>query len=171
MTRKFTVIVTIIVMMVISRMLQAGSDETQPENQGHHDESHHHNHHIGLFGGFTNDLDEHNDFTLGLDYVYRLPVWEQRLGMGAFGEVIFAEHKEYLLGIPLMLKPAGNLFFVVAPGIVIVEEESTDNHFLFRLGAGYEIDLRNISLTPTVNLDFVEGEESLVFGISLGKGF
>ena len=79
-------------MMVISRMLQAGSDEKQPENQGHHDESHHHNHHIGLFGGFTNDLDEHNDFTLGLDYVYRLPVWEQRLGMGAFGEVIFAEH-------------------------------------------------------------------------------
>ena len=47
----------------------------------------------------------------------------------------------------------------------------TDNHFLFRLGAGYDIDLRNISLTPTVNLDFVEGEESLVFEISLGKGF
>jgi len=70
-----------------------------------------------------------------------------------------------------MLKPAGNLFFVVAPGIVIVDEESTDNHFLFRLGAGYDIDLGNISLTPTVNLDFVEGEESLVFGISLGKGF
>ena len=82
MTRKLTVIVTIIVMMVISRILQAGSDEKQPENQGHKDESHHHNHHIGLFGGFTNDLDEHNDFTLALDYVYRLPVWEQRLGIG-----------------------------------------------------------------------------------------
>lgn len=183
--------------LFFSAVFAGASGEKHPKTHDHHHEmGHHHSHHIGLFSGFTNDLEKHNEFTLGLDYSYSLPVWEQRLGIGAFGEVVFAEHIEYLLGVPLLLKPASSLFLQIAPGIVIVDtgsaeeehhsesqlakvsaseedghESSSNNHFLFRLGAGYGIDLGNPILTPTVNLDLVDGTEFLVFGISLGKGF
>jgi len=199
MARKCNVVITLVTMMFFGAIALAGSDNKQEkhaqhEEHGAHDAVHHHSHHIGVFNGFTSDLGDHNEFTLGLDYVYSLPVASPRLGIGAFGEILFAEHKEYLLGVPLVIKPAGNLFFHTAPGIVIVDEgtseennhetthlaktadegteaASSNNHFLFRLGAGYGVDLGNISLTPTVNFDFVDGEEFLVFGISLGKGF
>lgn len=59
----------------------------------------------------------------------------------------------------------GNL----SPGF---EYEHSDWEFVFRTGIGYEFEIAEIwALTPQLNIDFVDGEEKFVYGISVGKVF
>ena len=50
--------------------------------------------------------------------------------------------------------------------------EEAENEFLFRVGVGWEIDLSvRWTATPEMNLDFVDGRTTWVYGISLGARF
>ena len=69
----------------------------------------------------------------------------------------------------------------MAPGVEISDKIAeteggeqlleTQTNFLLRFIAGYEMEFNGLTLAPTVSLDLVDGEESLVYGVSLGKGF
>ena len=71
-------------------------------------------------------------------------------------------------GVPFVLHPYEGLKLVVMPGV-----EITDDHdeFLFRLGVGYDIAAGDWVVTPALNVDFVDNEENLVFGVAFGKAF
>jgi len=56
----------------------------------------------------------------------------------------------------------------VAPG---VDRSDGDNEFMIRLGAAYEIEFDGWSLTPDLNLDFVDGDVLVVLGASFGWKF
>lgn len=128
------------------------------------EERHHHQHHVSLFLGGTH-TDHDDGFTGGLEYEYLL---NNNFGIGVLGEYTHLDHDTWIVGIPLILHPYGGLRFVAMPGV-----EITDDHdeFLFRLGVGYDIPAGDWIITPAFNIDFVDNEENLVFGISLGKTF
>jgi hypothetical protein len=54
------------------------------------------------------------------------------------------------------------------PGVEIHHDESA---FLFRAGVGYEFELKQFTLMPEVNADFVDGETNLFLGVSIGVKF
>ncbi len=58
--------------------------------------------------------------------------------------------------------------FILAPGF----DYRQDRHdFLFRAGVGYEFEIDRWSISPEFNVDFVDGEQVLVYGLSFGYGF
>lgn len=133
-----------------------------------------HNHHTAIFIGATNNQHAgHTDFTLGTDYEYRLPFANHQFGTGFFGEIVFADHKETIIGVPLIFHPTSALKFLAGAGLIFAEDHhgESESHFLTRLGTGYDFHLGNFSLSPTFNADFVDGHTSLVYGISIGTGF
>lgn len=162
-----------------------GSDkETESqENHGHGTHSEHRHHIAGLVAATTNLDGNHTDFTLGGDYQYRL---SPRLGVGGFGEVIFAEHTERLLGISLYFYPVESLWLRTGSGVVFVKESSeeheehssatdqpttTESKFLFRFGAGYNFEMGGLTITPSLDLDLVCNSRALVWGLGIGKSF
>ncbi len=69
--------------------------------------------------------------------------------------------------------------------MAIVEEHANDNHrksgntddpaketkFGIRAGLGYDIHVGKLSLTPTVNFDYIGKTSALVYGLGIGLGF
>ena len=150
-----------------------------------------HPHHLAFFVGSTSNLHAHHtDFTVGGDYEYRLPFADNKFGIGAIGDFVFAEHTESLFMGALTFHPTGSFKIYVANGIAITEHEvqvSADSHYdpyhsaeletesvkhhVLRVGSGYDIHLGIVSLTPTFNWDLIEGHSSLSYGIAIGIGF
>lgn len=162
---------------IVPLVLFITSNVRANEAEGHSDGNEHHAnaHHAAVFAGLTtSSIDTehaHTDFSLGLDYEYRLSFLDRLLGIGAFAEVVFSEPTEYLLGIPFALHPIGGLKALIAPGIAIAKVEEIETRFLLRLGAAYDFHIGIFSITPTVNLDIIESHLSLVYGLAFGVGF
>lgn len=50
-------------------------------------------------------------------------------------------------------------------------EDGYKTHVLLRIGAGYHFQVGKFSISPVVNLDMWRQHHSLVWGISIGRGF
>jgi len=66
------------------------------------------------------------------------------------------------------IHPYKGFRFTLAPGL---EHREGEDEFLFRAGVGYEFEIGRWSILPEFNIDFVDGEEALVYGVSFGYGF
>ena len=105
-------------------------------------------------------------FAVGLSYEYRLVQW---VGIGMIGEYATGDVRDGLLLFPVYIHPWRGLRFDMAPGVEFSDEPAA---FAVRFGLGYDIELwRSLSLMPEVNADIVDGETTLVYGVSLGWGF
>jgi hypothetical protein len=165
----------------------------EAEEHGVEEHAHSYNHLLGLFVGATSKLEEGStDFTLGLEYEYVLDKRQMRWAIGLVGEVIFAHKTEYLITIPVIFRAYKGLFFLAGPGLewfshhveggeehheALAEgnnessEGGYENHILLRIGAGYHFQVGKFSISPMVNLDMWRQHHSLVWGISIGRGF
>jgi hypothetical protein len=81
-----------------------------------------------------------------------------------------------------MLKPVAGIAVALAvlPSVVstagaAAEPERTtggEDTLLFRTGVAYEVELaERWALIPEFNVDFVDGQQSYVLGVSVGLGF
>jgi hypothetical protein len=147
---------------------------TQPayadeEKHGQKQTSHHyHRHLLELFLGGTYEDGDHgskNGFASGLVYEYRI---NELLGTGGFIKYAGESIDAWTGGIPLFIHPYKGFRFTLAPGL---EYKHHETEFLFRVGAGYEFVISpKWAITPEINVDFVNGEELYVFGLSFGIG-
>lgn len=126
-------------------------------------------HGVELFlGGSTRFADGENDngFSYGLGYEYR---FIRSLGVGVTGEGTTGDLRDAVLLFPLCVHPWRGLKFVVAPG---AEFSDDPTEFVLRLGLSYEFEIwKHFSISPEFNVDLVDGEQTLVYGLSLGWGF
>jgi hypothetical protein len=175
--KPFSIFFTILFVLSLKSGLQAKESSEVLQDSSHdphaiHQTHHSHHNHLALFAGATTNFEhESTDFSLGVDYEYRL---SEMFGIGLFGEIVYAEHEETLIGVPFFFHIKDSpIKIVLAPGVAIAEDHHGDKHeeFLFRGGLGYDIHLDTFSITPTVNADVVDGDVSLVYGIALGVGF
>jgi hypothetical protein len=121
-------------------------------------------HRLEFFLGNTHDGDD-DGFSVGLTYEYRLT---EILGAGVFWEYAAGDFDKWAAGLPLFVHPYRGLRFVLAPGL---EHEDSENEFLLRTGVAYELEFGRWSITPEFNIDFADGEEAQVYGVSFGYGF
>jgi hypothetical protein len=141
-----------------------------------HESNHHHDkNHLALFLGASSNLEHsHTAFTLGLDYEYR---FAEKFGTGLLAEYIFEDQAEVLLGVPIVWHPVQNLKIMAAPlvafSILKVIPDGTQLHLELglRLGTAYDFHFKNNSIGPAINLDFIDGNTVLVYGLNFGVGF
>jgi len=135
----------------------------------HEDSAHHHLNMLEIFLGNTYEDSEHGDekgFTIGLVYERR---FSELFGIGGFYEYAAGDFDKWSIGVPLFIHPHEGWRFALAPGL---EHRHGDDEFLFRTGVAYEFELSEQWMIMTeVNIDFVDGEEAFVFGLTFGFGF
>jgi len=151
--------------------------ESNHDSEGEMHNAHFHRNHFGVFLGATTELEEDKDthFTLGIDYTRRITN-NGRWGLGVFGEAIFANHTEWLFGIPLYFYPTNKLWLRAGPGVEFHKKKKesgkeTEAEFLIRTGIGYSIELNKFTIAPSFSVDFLRNKTSLVWGISILKEF
>ena len=161
-------------------LLPAQQHPSQPQEAGGAERhAHVHPNHVAVFAGATSELREgkKSHFTLGADYVRRFGA-EGRWALGGFGEVIFDDEPEWLVGAAGYFFPTSALWVQAGAGMEFYKEghgttepAETRTSFLLRVGAGYIIELSGFSVTPLALLDLARDTESLVWGVSVAKGF
>lgn len=160
---------------------QEHGEEHHPQaGAAEHEEHEFHRHHFSVFLGVTDGeiekeapvegeseggavvFEDQRAFTLGLDYEYRL---NRYWGVGALVDYAGKDYRSWVAGVPLVLHPGGEWKLYAAPGLEDGEE------FLVRAGVMYDFEVGRFSIAPALNVDFVDGEEVLVYGVNIGKGF
>ena len=164
---------------------QATAQEHHPEQgAGEHGQHEFHRHHLSVFlgvsdgevekeapagiesGGGAVIVEDQRAFTLGLDYEYRL---NRRWGVGALIDWAGKDSRSWVVGVPVVLHPKGGWKLLLAPGFEKNNEH--DAEFLVRAGVMYDFEVGGCTIAPALNVDFVDGEEVLVYGVNIGRGF
>ena len=131
---------------------------------------------IAVFiGGTSQSEKSETNFTLGADYLRLLSPHKPWI-FGLYGEAIFAAHTEYVFGAIIAYKITPHFWIRSGPGIEILQEAShgqtkTTAEFLYRVGMGYSFHMSNITISPSLDFDFVRHHDALVWGINIGKEF
>ena len=93
-----------------------------------------HKHHVGfLIGSVYNISEEKNMLGLGFEYEHVLPFWNSLFGIGIASEVVFDEHKHYVVSVLIPVHPTRELTFFVAPGIMFIDKEEIERRFAIDL--------------------------------------
>jgi hypothetical protein len=170
---KLTLILGLLVMNLSLYAQHHEKDHTSEEKHQHT-----HKHHLSMFNGITSNFTHHsNDYSIGIDYEYRL---NEKIGLGFIGEYINTKDGEWVTGLPVFIHFAKGLKAIGSP-ILINKAEHTEDHsthsdpkrkteFAFRAGLSYSLHWKKMSIGPVVNFDIGESQ-SLVYGISIGIGF
>jgi hypothetical protein len=160
------------------------------ESEGHEGDSLHgsgraHRNEIGLFMGGTDERGHDTELTWGLDYKRKIA---RRWAFGLLFDYAGGELRNSILAPSVSYWPGvGGLQLLAAAGIELHEGRDGGGHggtrsgdeadadatyFVFRVGLAYDIHLNErFGLAPGVNLDFVNGEEVWVYGLTLTYGF
>lgn len=129
---------------------------------------------LEVFVGVTQDREESEgdgrSGTLAVSYLRWLPQVSPRLGISVVGEYAGGNDERKILVVPLVYRFEGSGWRLLAgPG---AERRHGKTEFLFRAGAAYEFELGGRwALKPEVVVDFVDGEQALVYGVNIGYGF
>ena len=161
--------------------VNAQHKEHNEHNEHAADDKHHespsHHHHIAIFNGAsTNFKYDVTSYSLGLDYEYYI----DNVGIGLFGELIFAEETEFLTGLFASYK-IGHIKLMTGPFVEFAKshdahatthDEGFHHKFGVRVGLAYNFHLNKLSIAPGIYTDYIEGGIwVLVYGVGVGFGF
>ncbi len=105
---------------------------------------------------------------LHLEYAYGFNIGRLEMSAGITGDVVFAEHAHYGIGLGLGFEPFKNIHLHVGPGLAFEEDEVvvTGN-----IGLGYGFDFGRFSLGPVTEFSFDKHESHFMFGLLFGYAF
>jgi hypothetical protein len=123
-------------------------------------------HRLGVGAGLVHvEEPSSTSFEIGAEYECRMNPF---VGIGGFGNHIFADPGVTLLGAPeVFLHPLGGGFYVAASPLVEFGD-AVGTHVGARLASRLPIPLGLFLLVPSVAVDFVRGTR--IYWISLGIG-
>lgn len=100
------------------------------------------------------------DFLMGVEYEYRfMPL----LGVGGIFEYLFANPGVTRLGLPVFVHPLATDWLLLAAPIVEISASNVSAGA--RFGTRVPIPLGAISIIPSIAVDFINGNENLIFGL------
>ena len=158
------------------------SPGTTEQTNTHSTAVNHHLNELAVFAGATSQVEKKGThFSLGLDYL-RVLNESRRWAAGGFTEVIFTKHPEWLFGLLFYYRSIEAFWIRSGPGIEILKHEETDpecgcvhttshTEFLLRAGVGYSFHTKNMTIAPTIDIDFVRSTTAIVWGINIGTSF
>ena len=105
-----------------------------------------------------------NDAAAGLEYERR---FSESFGAGLLIERSWGDHNATIYALPL-IRHINQWKLFAAPGI---EDSHGHSENMVRIGAGYELPMESIKVTPVLAVDFVGGETIYILSFSLGFSF
>lgn len=147
-------------LLSVAAVTPASAQET--EHAGHATHAYHKNVVAG-FVGFAYE-GSHDGLALGIEYERRL---NSRWGVGAIAEHTSGDFDSWVYAIPVAYH-SGPWKFYAAPGI---EDGEHGNESMLRLGVEYGFHRGVWEISPQLDIDFVDGEEIIVIGVTFGQGF
>jgi len=124
----------------------------------------------GVFLGVTH-IDSETEFTFGFEYEYKL---NDHWGLGAVYERTNAAHHNDGVAVVLAsiyYHPNKNIRLGVGAGEERIGGGHPHTEDLYRISAAYDFHINSFGLAPTIAVDFVDGNEALVFGIAFTRPF
>ena len=118
---------------------------------------------LAVFVGATHEGSE-SGLALGFEYERRL---SKSFGVGVLAEHTSGDLDFWVYAVPLAYH-TGSWKFYLAPGVA---DGSHGSESLVRIGGEYAFEFGAWEISPQLNADFVDGNEPLVLGITIGKGF
>ena len=112
---------------------------------------------LGVFLGDTTE-DRREGATLGLEFEHR---FSEHYGVGVTAEHVVGDFDTNVLAIPVAVH-SGPWKLYAGPGM---EYSHGHGEPLLRLGAEYGFHVGEYEISPQVDVDFVDGERLLVFGL------
>ena len=159
MKRIFSIVATVLLTGLVFGDL-ACAQEHEASETGHE----HHEHTFGVFTGFATEGKRESGPALGLEYEYRL---SSSFGVGGVAEYTFGDLDTLVLAMPFAYH-GGPWKFYVGPGLERVEG---NNEFLVRIGGEYGFHRGDWEISPQIDIDFVDGEQVFILGVTFLRGF
>jgi hypothetical protein len=142
-------------------LAQTGEHESASTHEATHE---FHPNLLALFVGGAYEGSRENGFALGIEYERRL---NRFFGIGVVAEYTFGDLDAWVYAVPCAYH-SGRWKFYVAPG---VENGEHGSESLVRIGGEYAFEVGAWEISPQLDVDFVDGEEVYVLGVTFGKGF
>jgi len=121
---------------------------------------------VGGFIGFTGAGRRENGLTLALTYEHR---FTKSFGLGAEAERVLGDLDFWLVTVPFSYR-FGEWKIFAGPGLEKLDDGDTEG--LLRIGGEYGIELsERWEMSPTIALDFVDGDQEVIVGVLFGYGF
>lgn len=157
-------------LIILPATLFAGEKGGKTEEDGYF------RHHVSAFLGGSHTA-EKDGGTLGAGYEFR---FNRYIGAGAVYEHVGQNFRENLAVFSGMVHPWKGLMISAGGGYERAPEteehresspEVVQGHGLFRLGAGYEWEIKErFTIGPEIAFDWAGSERVFVYGISIGWG-
>lgn len=155
-----------LVQVLISFLFVSSAFAEQAESGSELKHAVHGPHHLSVLVADTHVSGEGDNFTIGIDYEYRL---SKLLGVGAVVERAFGELDATTVLAVADIHLQHGLIVQVGPGF---ERRHDENVFVARIGMLYEFELDNLTLSPQLHWDYHDGEaNAIVAGLALGFSF
>lgn len=123
-------------------------------------------HHLSVLLADTHVGGEGNNFTIGIDYEYRV---SQLLGVGTVVERAKGELEATTVLAVADLHTKSGINFQVGPGY---ERRHQENVLVTRIGVMYEFEIERLTFSPQLHWDYHEHEQNaIVLGFALGFPF
>lgn len=143
-----------------------GNEPSEPEGSaGETSEHEFHRNWLAGFVGVTSEQRRDKGVALGVEYARR---FTQSFSVGALAERTLGELDFWVFAMPFGYH-AGPWKFYAGPGIE--SPDDGENEFLIRVGGEYTFEVNAWEIAPQLDIDFVDGDEALVFGVTVGKSF
>jgi hypothetical protein len=119
--------------------------------------------------GATSIYDHGTYFTAGLDLLAK-PFNNDHIDIGLASEIIWADHTEYIAGMFLGYTLSHNLpvTFSYIPSVLFVEGKSD---FMHIAGVSYAYHLGELTLSPLLKFEFIQGHVNVMGGVGIGRHF
>ena len=169
-------------MPVSAEEVSAGHDDHTESAEHHGGEDHHFKNSLAVFLGVTNEKGHGTEPTWGFEYARWL---SDRWAIGGLFDYAGGEQRNAVIAPAVFWKPFGGGFtLLAAPGVEYhngrgptvephliksaePEIDEDETFFVFRLGAAYIFHFgHRYGLAPTVNVDFVDGHEVMIYGVN-----
>ena len=124
----------------------------------------------GIFVGATS-FDSETELTLGLEYEYKI---DSQWGVGAVYEITSEAHHGDGVSVSLVsafYHPNSNVRLGIGLGQESIHGDHPHTESLYRVSAGYDFHVDHFGIAPTVAVDFIDGEEAIVFGVAFTRPF
>lgn len=148
---------------------QEHQESIDTESFSAHQSEHTRKQHLSVFLGDTRLLrpgeSDYDAFTIGIDYEYRV---NRRFGAGFVAEYAVDPLDATSVLAALDVHFYKGLVVQLGLGVEFIEGNSNE---LGRIGVLYEFEFGHTTLSPQFHWDVTSAEDSLVFGIAIGRNF
>ena len=154
-----SVIKSIVSILMITSLCWSGSAMAQGAG----------NHMIGGYLGFTDRNDA--DFTFGAEYEYQIrSQWSVGATLEYTPDVVLGRDFTLVLGTA-NFRPSSIPRLKLIGGLGVEFREAAGDDVRARIGAGYDVYQGGFTVTPRLGLDFGDGGENVVLGVTLSARF